>query len=450
MWYLYEDGFWRAIEPYDQQLLNGAGRRIAEHYDVVWAEKRKVIWDHMSHNWDLMLDPADLNVEPYLVCENGTLDVRTGELLPHSPEHMTTRKIDIEHRAGATCPEWVKMLDDMLDNLPAKERQQTIDTLQEWFGIALLGGAAQHIPRALRQALFLYGPPYTGKSTVLNVLQRIIGINRVVRASVHDVNSNFGLAAFIGAGAWITEEVAGGSDKPVDTARLKCLITGEAVNVSRKFDTDVPLRFCGPVAWAANSVPNFMESSAALYERIMVCELERSFTKAEARARFGSLKPEDWLEMKDEYPGILQWAIEGYQRAIKRGEFDPPAHMRAAGESLREQNDPIFAFLTDCCEEDPSVANSAATLSYTAMAYIKQQHGSTPRRKKIASELKAAIPGVFRNARLDRENAVSGKPRRHRYEGLRLNKSGLRYFAAAQTDYDGASDLTANDPLLGG
>ena len=44
---------------------------------------------------------------------NGTLDLRTGQLRPFSPDDLITRATDVNYSPTAQCPRWLKFLDEI-------------------------------------------------------------------------------------------------------------------------------------------------------------------------------------------------------------------------------------------------------------------------------------------------------------------------------------------------
>lgn len=446
-WYVYENGYWRRMTVEDDVMIGRSLEKVCRDVGIVYAEKRKTVWNRLETATSFALDTHELDQQPRIAMLNGTLDVVTGELHEHTMGDMTTRTADVAWMPDAKCPEWLKMLDAMLSDRDAATRKQIVGLIQEWMGVAVAGGANARTPRALRKALFLYGPENCGKSTVLGVVDRLFGSSRVVTSRVSDITNQYGLQAFLDAKAWLTEEVEG-LGKVSDSARVKCLITGEPLNVPRKFMTDTTLKFNGPIAWAGNARPNFPESSGSLYDRVIVIEFERQFTAEEAKQSFGALKPLDWLAVKGEYVGIFAWAIEGYRRLLERGFYEKIDDLEQAGGSWREANDPAFAFLKECCDEDPECVNTASTLAWAAAAHAKSTRNEYIKLRAMQMDLRNSMPAVYPNVRHDRARRATG--RYTSYVGIRLNKIGLAYLDQAKRDHEAAMNTPApNDKLLG-
>ena len=61
---------------------------------------------------EMLLPHTALDADPYLLnLRNGTLDLRTGELLPHNPEHHLTHLLPYNYAPEATSSIWTSFLD---------------------------------------------------------------------------------------------------------------------------------------------------------------------------------------------------------------------------------------------------------------------------------------------------------------------------------------------------
>jgi putative DNA primase/helicase len=96
----------------------------------------------------------------YLPCANGVLHIPTKSLLPHTPDIYATSRLDYDYDATATCPNFMQALQQIPD---------AVDFFQEFAGYALTTEVKHEI------AIWMHGPPGTGKSTVLAGLQAMLG-----------------------------------------------------------------------------------------------------------------------------------------------------------------------------------------------------------------------------------------------------------------------------------
>ena len=85
--------------------------------------------------------PADLDRDPWLLnLENGTLDLRTGQLRPHDKTDLITTSTAVVFDPQATCPTWQKFLADIFAG-----HQGMIGFMQRLLGYALTGVVKEHI-----------------------------------------------------------------------------------------------------------------------------------------------------------------------------------------------------------------------------------------------------------------------------------------------------------------
>jgi len=100
----------------------------------------------------------------FLNCKNGTLNLETGELKPHSKDDFITRRVELEYHKDAQCPEWRRFLMTIFQG-----DMQLIDFMQRAVGYSLSGSTKE-------QCVFiLYGVGMNGKSTFLKHIFRILG-----------------------------------------------------------------------------------------------------------------------------------------------------------------------------------------------------------------------------------------------------------------------------------
>ena len=114
---------------------------------------------------DLNATTEDLDCNPWLLnVENGTIDLRTGELLPYNPEEMITKIARMGYEKDADCPMWKQFIREIMDY-----KGELITFLQTAAGWAISGDVSE-------QSMFiLYGTGANGKSTFLNVIMHILG-----------------------------------------------------------------------------------------------------------------------------------------------------------------------------------------------------------------------------------------------------------------------------------
>jgi putative DNA primase/helicase len=108
---------------------------------------------------------AELDADPWLLgVENGTLDLRTGTLIPARREDYITKVGPVAFDADAECPVFLTFLGKIMGG-----DQTLVDYLQRVLGYMLTGDTSE------QRLFFLYGTGANGKSTLLNVCKGLLG-----------------------------------------------------------------------------------------------------------------------------------------------------------------------------------------------------------------------------------------------------------------------------------
>jgi putative DNA primase/helicase len=125
-------------------------------------------------------DPRDL-----MACQNGLLDLKTGELLPHSPAFLSMNAVEYVYDPKAKASTWDKFVREVLPDEDAR------NTLQQEMGY-LISNDTRH------QKIFAHiGERRSGKGTIAYVLKLLIGPENVVNPTLENLKQHFGLASLI-------------------------------------------------------------------------------------------------------------------------------------------------------------------------------------------------------------------------------------------------------------
>jgi len=429
--YCYKDGAWSVVTGRVRAKLEKHLYTACQETNFPFAEKKKQLWEHIKagtdHDLDDKLDKAGI-----LCCINCAVDPVTGEMFDHSPSHYTTRRVEVLYDPESVCPEWMKMLDRMFEDLPDETRQSYIGFLQRWFGLAVVGFKAFK-GRGHRKALVLYGEPRTGKSTILNVLKDLFGgQDEVATADVHQLSSRFGLEVVVNARALLSDDAIDPSTK-VNGKALKKLVTGERQTADRKGLMPISFEFNGPVLLTTNDKPKIKESTHALYDRLVVMATTRQFTAQDASEHFGGHKDgAEFIRETGELPGVLNWALQGFRMVVEEGGLPAVKESLDATRAWRVENDAPYAFVEECCEYAEGVANSNLVIGQAVKCFAEVEHSE---RHMSARQALDVVQREFKNmhGKIERKNkSWQGKQTRI-VVGLKLNAEGLRWVEEAKS-----------------
>jgi putative DNA primase/helicase len=309
----------------------------------------------LARSQDLIpVSPVQLDCDPYMFnCENGTLDLRSGELLEHGPGHLITKLAPVKFSPIATCPSWLNFLNRIFGS-----DQALIKYLQKAIGYSLTGIVTE-------KALFVFhGGGDNGKTTLLEAIRNVMGdyagvidIDALMQNGCDSVTER-AIAELCGK-RFITASEAEEGQK-LREAKIKHL-TGMGRLVGRRiygspFEFDPFFK----LFIDANHKPVIRGSDKAIWNRIRLVPFNVSIPKAEQDAKLGE-------KLKAEAPGILAWAVQGCLKWRHEGLGEPPA-VSSAREQYREEMDVVADFIADCCVE---IADGRETFGDLYAAYLR-------------------------------------------------------------------------------
>jgi putative DNA primase/helicase len=425
--YRYEAGAWGFCEPLNNPLLDRIIYPITVDFDFPFAEKYKALWQTLKVKLESIPD-GEMDKKQLLALPNGTLDPLTGTLSGHDPEDYTSRRISIEYDPSAKCPNWLAMLDRIFEDRDEDTREEIVEFLQRWFGLALIG-FAQFNSRPLRKMLLLHGEAGTGKTTIAEVLKLFYHEENVCSASVDQISERFGAAGLSSARAWIADDAVGVGTK-ADAKLLKKIITGETLVSEKKFKDATQFRFNGPACITVNEVPEIKDETDALYGRTVLLVTNRVFTPREAKKHFGKYgNGWDFLKGIGEMPGVLNWALAGLAKVAEDRSLPPLAEAADAANEWRAKNDASFAFAKDYCEFSEGVWNFATPIGAAISVFAEMEHGTKRSPTGAGAAFGRCVGKVIPGVASDR--TAYEKTQVRIYNNLKLTEAGQKWVDVA-------------------
>ena len=293
-----------------------------------------------ADSWDA--DPMLLNVN------NGTIDLRTGELSPHNRNDMITKLAPVDYIKGHTDTR----LDYFLKSTTGGD-SGLIEFLQTFAGYVLTGNTSEE------KLAIVYGPEATGKSTFLDMIQQALGdYARTVTSDLltkkRDGNSGGAtpeLASLAGARLVAASEMEQGRE--IAEALVKNMTGGEMITARHLYGAPFSYRPQFKPVLALNHCPRVSAEDGAMWRRILRIGFDYTVPADE---RDKTLKP----YLRDPDGGgraVLAWAVEGCLRWQRDGLTIPEA-VRKSTAAYRQESDPLAAFVEDSLSFNPSAWTS--------------------------------------------------------------------------------------------
>jgi len=310
-------------------------------------------------------DPMLLNVE------NGTLDLRSGELLPHSSENRLTKMCPVEYDPEAEAPRWGVFLERILPNPDVRA------FVQRAAGYSLTAETGE-------QCLFiLYGTGANGKSTFVETMMKLLG-DFALRTPTETLLAKRetgipnDVARLQGARFVAASETEQG--RRLGEAKIKELTGGDTIAARYMRAEWFDFRPVAKIWLSTNHRPQVRGTDEAIWRRIRLIPFEVTIPEPERNPMLPAA-------LREELPGILNWALEGAVEWQRLGLAAPPA-VQAATQEYRSNEDTLADFLAEHVVADPRGMTSAKNLFSTYKKWAETMGERPVSQKALASALR--------------------------------------------------------------
>jgi putative DNA primase/helicase len=339
--------------------------------------------------------PKDLLPSEILPCRSTLLHLPTMQYYPGTPQFFAVNALEFDPDPSAPHPTaWYEFLHQLFDG-----DTESLDLLQEWFGYCLTGDTSQ------QKMLLMVGPKRSGKGTIARVLTRLIGAGNVSGPTTSSLAGQFGLQPLIGKTLAIVSDARfHGENIATVVERLLCISGEDTLTVDRKHMTSVTMKLPTRFMFLTNEFPRLSDASGALAGRFVILRLTQSF--------YGNEDTGLTERLLNELPGILNWAIEGWQRLRRRGRFVMPTSVRDVVQEIEDLSSPVSAFVRDACIVGAGHRVSGDLLYAAWKRWCEDEGRQTVTTKQtFGRDLAAAVAGISRRR---------GTAQQPFYEGIAL------------------------------
>lgn len=328
--------------------------------------------------------------------ENGLLDLETENLRSVRREDRVLWKLPVEYDPEANCPGFRSALKQWLPDEEAR------DKIQEFIGYAL------DFNSVTRDAmLMLLGPTRTGKSTFLKVIGELFGEDNTTHMSIQYLaNDKWGVAELEQTPVNIRHDLD--STDIRQEGVVKELASGEPMKVEQKFQSPYTIHPRTKHMFSANRVPECSHTDDAFYNRWLMVPFDQQVPPDERDRRL-----DEKLTTPQELSGILNWAIEGYQRLQTQEQFTAERGPDETRALWQKNGGSIDRFI----HEHIDVVRDAAEPKewvYTAYKEFADSNGAAPESKNMLTRKLKTLDGVGVSQR-----RFNGTPK-HAYTGVKL------------------------------
>lgn len=339
-----------------------------------------------QHLEDIPANPDAFDVYPeYLNCANGIVNLRNGELIPHDPNFVMSKICYAEYGEGEPKL-WLKFLDDVTNH--DKELQEY---LQRCVGYSLSGYTSEQC------VFFLYGMGNNGKSTFLDTLADVFGTyssnvqpETIMMKRYGGDGPNSDIARLKSTRFVISEEPTEGVR--LNEGLLKQLTGSSRITCRFLYGDEFEYTPEFKIWLATNHKPVVRGTDFGIWRRLKLIPFEVTIPKEKVDK---NLK----YKLRQEFPQILRWAVEGCIKWQKDGIKEPQC-VKDATADYKQEMDVLAGFLDECIIIDYSCRDRimARDLFQLYSRWAKQNNEYEMSAKKFGMEMTKKLPDKGKSA----------------------------------------------------
>lgn len=297
------------------------------------------ILEGRAHRLNNPLRQLDQDPPAVINCNNGEVwfdNEGNATLKPHRPESYLRHCLCVDYNPSATSP----MFDEAVKEIFSKSS----DPAGMFRHFMELAGYICQPWRKLAVIVLLYGAGSNGKTSLINIVRRMMGNNTIMSDRISGIEKNdFKIGDLDGKLMLLDDDVDGGTSLP--DGFLKKISEEKPMTGQHKHKD--PFEFiCRAVpVMLANDYPVTSDLSRGLRRRLLTIPFTRTFEPHEIK---NGLFDEIWDK---EASGILNHMIAGFGRLKKRGAFDEPQDCKDAKKEWIIRSNILTTFIDEMCEE---------------------------------------------------------------------------------------------------
>ncbi|GAA3018716.1 phage/plasmid primase, P4 family [Streptomyces fulvorobeus] len=344
---------------------------------------------------------------------NGTVDLRTGKLHPHTPSDMITKRLDVAYRPDAPATRWMRFLSEVFPGHPEMPA-----FMCRLVGYGITGSTSEHC------FAFLHGQGSNGKSAFLDALIYVFtGVTQATQFSTFEKSVSVGqaspeLASLRGSRLVTASETEKYSR--LAEALVKQLTGGDPITC--RFLNQNPFTYVPSflLLVAGNFKPAILSQDEGTWRRVKLIPFDATFSYA-----LGNKDTTLPMQLRGEAEGILAWAVAGAVEWYAQG-LGEPSSVATATQDYRESEDRLAEFLSAC-----TVREEAARVAPMAIrrVYAEWAEDAGLDRKERLSGWALAVELESRGFKKDKRRSAWG------FNGIRL---------MTDTEKESASRLAQN------
>lgn len=306
--------------------------------------------------------------DKYLInLRNGIYDLQHGTFLPHSPEYLFFTRIETDYNPDATCHKLNAFFNQLLS-------PENIILIKQWFGYCLFKDYF------IKKALIMTGVKDTGKTTLIDLFIKLIGLKNMSGVSLQAMASDkFSISDMYQKHINIYDDLSAQDVK--DGGRFKMVTGRSPISAEYKHGNRFSFYNYAKLTFACNRIPNVEDNDdAAYFSRWLIIDFTRVVDKPDKFLL-------DKIATDDQLSGLLNEMLVELNKLIVNQKFSyDKGHEEIKAEMLKSGS-PVASFAYDCLSEAIGFWTSKSDLHFWFLQYVKRNSLPHVEIKKFGKEL---------------------------------------------------------------
>lgn len=325
--YVYQDGIYTAAEnlvifPEIQRILG----------DLVTASASSETFKKIQNATSKPDNVFQLSDVRYIPLLNGVYDLQSKSLLPHEPSYRFKYKFPINYDPQATCPK----IESFLSQILTDEQRLTIE---EWLGYYFYRNYM------FKKAIIMVGEGDTGKTTLLEVIDFLLGKENISSVNLHKMTADkFAAAHLYEKHGNIVDELS--AKDITDTGNFKMATGGGSISGEYKFGNQFSFVNFSKFTFACNKIPDVQDfDDEAYFNRWMVIRFEKTIEKKIPNFI-------QTLTTDEERSGLFNLAMAGLERLLTNSKFSYSSSATDTKLEMMRNGSSVARFVRDKLQKD--------------------------------------------------------------------------------------------------
>lgn len=290
----------------------------------------KRIFELFTKSAELQVTMEDLNQYPayWINFENGFYDPLKHQMIPHDPKYFSVNQLphsfypDADPSGEHIC-QWLERIADPDD----------LEMLLQYAGYCMTRDTRQ------QKFLILRGSGGTGKSTLIRLIEAVVGAENISNVSLSQLTQRFAAFGLLGKLVNSCADLEVASLR--DTSIIKKVLGEDRISAESKGKDQIFFRNYSKLIFSTNELPVIeKEKTNGFYRRLLVLTMDRVPEHQD---------PDLFSGLVSEIDVFIHMCVAALERMLKAGCIHESKGSIEGVKQLRRDSDTVQAFLDECC-----------------------------------------------------------------------------------------------------